>query len=191
MPLIFITGGVRSGKSAFAESTARTLFHNELQDEKRLVYVASGVATDSEMTKRIMKHQRDREQQSIEWHTIEAPVDLHAACMHIKAGDIVLWDCVTTWLTNAFYEGFEQGNPCIAHSGCIEQKITEVQQEITTLLTKNVQLIIVSNELFDEPTYVNDEVEKYRKLLGEIHQWFVTTAQQAFEMDYGVVKRWK
>lgn len=44
--MIFITGGVRSGKSAFAEKFAR-----QLGEEKTLYYVATGVSFDEEMEK--------------------------------------------------------------------------------------------------------------------------------------------
>ena len=65
--LVFITGGVRSGKSSFAE--------HYLMDEqaKRNVYIASGVAVDGEMKERIKRHQDDRENYPVDWVTIEQP----------------------------------------------------------------------------------------------------------------------
>ena len=45
--LTFISGGVRSGKSAYAE---KLLVVNEARENRgRLVYIASGIATDPEM----------------------------------------------------------------------------------------------------------------------------------------------
>lgn len=51
MPLIFITGGVRSGKSHFAEQTALQHYEAQSSTAKRLLYLASGIALDSEMEK--------------------------------------------------------------------------------------------------------------------------------------------
>lgn len=68
----------------------------------RLIYIASGVALDHEMEKRIVRHQADRRAQNIQWLTIEAPYDIANTLHKLADGDVVLWDCVTTWLTNAF-----------------------------------------------------------------------------------------
>lgn len=191
MPLIFITGGVRSGKSSFAEQAAVVQFHNEPLREKRLVYVASGVATDSEMEKRIIRHREDRLEQGLPWHTIEAPYDVNVTFGQLDEGDVVLWDCVTTWLTNAFYDGYDTGTPCVEKPGCLEEKLRVMKDAVVTLLNKKVTLFVVSNELFDEPPYTSDEVEMYRQMLGKLHQWFVSVANDVYEMNYGIVKKWK
>ena len=191
MPLIFITGGVRSGKSHFAEQAAVTHYQNESIRKKRLVYVASGVATDKEMEKRIVRHREDRQAQGVTWLTIEAPYHVNVAFSELVAGDVVLWDCVTTWLTNAFYEGFDTGTPCVEKPGCLEDKLRMMKEAVMTLLEKKVTLFVVSNELFDEPPYASGEVELYRQMLGKLHQWFVSVANEAYEMNYGIVKKWK
>src|SRR5699024_824012 len=64
--LIFISGGVRSGKSAYAEKLIR-----EHGSSERL-YLASGQKGDAEMDERIHKHRRDRQFDG--WTTIEAQV---------------------------------------------------------------------------------------------------------------------
>lgn len=191
MPLIFITGGVRSGKSHFAEQAAVAHFQNESYPTKRLVYIASGVATDAEMEKRILRHKEDRKAQDVSWHTIESPYQITNAFDEIVEGDIVLWDCVTTWLTNAFYEGFDTGQPCLEKPGCLEEKLSMMKAGVESLLAKKVTIFVVSNELFDEPFYKSMEVEYYRQMLGKLHQWFVSVATEAYEMNYGIVKRWK
>ncbi|ODV56025.1 MULTISPECIES: bifunctional adenosylcobinamide kinase/adenosylcobinamide-phosphate guanylyltransferase [Lysinibacillus] len=191
MPLIFITGGVRSGKSHFAEQAAIQHYQVQPSTEKRLIYMASGIALDDEMGKRIDRHQADRLAQPIKWLTVEAPYDVPPVFETLKDGDVVLWDCVTTWLTNAFYEGYDRGAPCVTQPDCLASKLKTVKQAIQSLQTKNVTLLVVSNELFDEPPYQNEEVELYRRTLGQFHQWFVGAAQEAYEMNYGIVKRWK
>jgi adenosylcobinamide kinase/adenosylcobinamide-phosphate guanylyltransferase len=51
--LIFITGGARSGKSAFALNLADSM-------GKRKCYLATAQALDSEMEERIAKHKAER-----------------------------------------------------------------------------------------------------------------------------------
>ncbi|QDQ02695.1 cobinamide kinase [Lysinibacillus fusiformis] len=191
MPLMFITGGVRSGKSHFAEKAAIRHYQNESLMAKRLLYIASGVAMDGEMEKRILRHQADRQAQDTVWHTIEAPYQIEEAFDRLCDGDVVLWDCVTTWLTNAFYEGFDSGRMCVEKPGCLEKKLQSLQEAVLTLLEKKVTLFVVSNELFDEPPYTSEEVELYRQMLGKLHQWFVSVANEAYEINYGIVKKWK
>ncbi|KUF29495.1 MULTISPECIES: bifunctional adenosylcobinamide kinase/adenosylcobinamide-phosphate guanylyltransferase [unclassified Lysinibacillus] len=191
MPLIFITGGVRSGKSHFAEKAAMQQYQAQFNTAKRLIYLASGLAVDREMEKRIHRHQADRQAQPIQWLTVEAPYAIAEVFETLQDGDVVLWDCVTTWLTNAFYEGYDSGTPCVQRPGCLENKLQVVKQAIQSLLKKNMTFFVVSNELFDEPPYNSDEVELYRRTLGQFHQWFVAMAQEAYEMNDGIVKRWK
>ena len=191
MPLIFITGGVRSGKSHFAEKTAIEHYQTRSVQALRLIYIASGIALDREMEKRIRRHQADRQSHQIPWLTIEAPYKMVDSFQSLRDGDVVLWDCVTTWLTNAFYEGFDKGTPCVEQSGCLEEKLSVLKIAVRSLLDKNITLIVVSNELFDEPPYLNEEVELYRQMLGDLHQWFVLMADEAFEINYSIVKKWK
>ena len=61
-----ILGGVRSGKSAFAEGLANDLgLHT--------VYLATGQAMDEEMEERIRVH---RQRRPVEWDTLEESLDL-------------------------------------------------------------------------------------------------------------------
>ena len=80
--LTFISGGVRSGKSAYAEMLVR-----EAHSERR-VYIASGVAHDREMAVRIARHRKDRAQDG--WWTIEQPQQLSEALPLIRQNDAVL-----------------------------------------------------------------------------------------------------
>lgn len=84
-----VTGGVRSGKSRYAESI--------LLDESKVSYVAPGPvpdpAGDPEWAARIRAHQASRPSH---WHTVET-VDLASALGQLEGA--VLIDCVGTWLT--------------------------------------------------------------------------------------------
>lgn len=184
--LTFITGGVRSGKSAYAE---RLLVQEAHSHDGRLVYIASGTATDPEMAARIERHRYDRADAG--WTTYEQPKELEAVLPFIQQGDLVLWDCVTTWLANELYEGWETGTSCIGQSGCMEQKVVRLYETIEKILSKASQMVIVSNEVFDEPLSSHAEVRLYSEWLGHLHQKFVHKADIALEMDYGLVKIWK
>ena len=182
--LTFISGGVRSGKSAYAEKLLV-----KKASGGRLVYIASGTATDLEMENRIKQHQVDRSE--FNWKTLEQPTRLEEVLPFIQPGDLVLWDCLTTWLANELYVGWETGTPCIAQSGCMERKAEELHKTIELILATVSQLVIVSNEVLDDLQPTDEETETYRKWLGEIHQKLVARAHTAIEMEYSIPIYWK
>lgn len=171
--LVFITGGVRSGKSSFAE----TYVMNE--QAKRNVYVASGIAVDDEMKERINRHQVDRENYPVEWVTIEQPRHFEQVVPQIDKGDAILWDCVTTWLANELYEGQ------------MEEVEKQLFMAIDQLLEKAKVLVIVSNEVLDEALSKYEYTSLYQQWIGRLHQKLVAKADHAFEMEYGVSHQWK
>ena len=90
----FITGGSRSGKSAFAQQQAEQL------DTPRL-FMATSPRTDQEMAERIRRHRRDREGRG--WQTAEVPLLLAEQLRRTPTGTTVLIDCLTLWINNLMY----------------------------------------------------------------------------------------
>lgn len=177
--LIFISGGVRSGKSAYAESIVRAA------GSGRNVYLASGQAHDEEMKERIERHQKDRRQDG--WLTMEQAYRIDSVLGKLQPNDLVLWDCVTTWLANELYEGWEKGEMCAGIPGCMEAKWSRLQETILKMLGTVDLLTVVSNEVLDD--FVRDEL--YQGWLGRIHIWLVQQADQAIEMENGLAFRRK
>ncbi|WP_142827100.1 bifunctional adenosylcobinamide kinase/adenosylcobinamide-phosphate guanylyltransferase [Planococcus soli] len=177
--LVFISGGVRSGKSAYAESVVRAA------GGERKVYLASGQAHDEEMKERIERHRQDRQEDG--WHTVEQAYQMDRVLENLQSNDLVLWDCVTTWLANELYEGWEKGSMCAEISGCMETKWSSLQETILDMLDTIDLLTVVSNEVLDD--FVRDEL--YQSWLGRIHIWLVQQADQAIEMENGMAFRRK
>lgn len=174
--MIFITGGVRSGKSAFAEQLAARL------SRRNYYYIATGQAFDEEMRERILRHQQDRAHGEVQWQTLE--MSTMFSQQKIERGDVVLFECVTTWLGNVQYESSQHNKTC-------EPYVEHFKQQCKSWQHNGVTAIIVSNELLDEPSSHYEEVNTYRRALGELHQWLVTQCEQAYEVDHQLVKQWK
>jgi len=87
--IIFITGGCRSGKSAFAVSLARGMGRSTR-------VLATCVPCDAEMEARVAAHRRERPPG---WSTSEVNLDLEAALIASNE-EVVLLDCVPTWIGN-------------------------------------------------------------------------------------------
>lgn len=85
-----VTGGARSGKSRLAERLV-------IGTGRPRHYIATAQAWDDEMRARITAHQLDR---GADWLTHEAPREVGAVLASVPAGDVVLLDCATLWLTN-------------------------------------------------------------------------------------------
>ncbi len=94
-PVTLVLGGVRSGKSAFAERlTLRAA---------RPVYLATAEIFDEEMRARVERHRARRDAR---WSTLEEPIDLAGAIERAAAPEAaVLVDCLTVWLGNLLHHG--------------------------------------------------------------------------------------
>ena len=125
--IILITGGSRSGKSRLAREKALAY--------SRRIFLATAEVTDSEMSKRIARHQQERGE---EFMTIEEPVHL-AETLRKNAGqaDVILVDCLTFWLNNLFHHGKNQ-------SELISKEILDF---LKVLQEKPTNLILVTNEI--------------------------------------------
>ena len=180
--MIFITGGVRSGKSAFAEQYAL-----KMDAQKHYYYIATGVAFDEEMKKRIFRHQQDRIEQDIPWTTVEMQVEVPMQLKQLSVNDVVLFECVTTWLSNVLYRS--EGND--TRSETIHNCIESLQKQLLDWQAQGATIIVVSNEVLDELPSKYEEVNLYRKLLGNMHQWLVQHSKEAYEVQFQLVQRWK
>ena len=183
--LTFISGGVRSGKSAFAE---KQLVEEAAGSNGRLVYIASGRAVDEEMRHRIEKHKLDRAEEA--WLTIEQPVNLEEVLPFIQQNDFVLWDCLTTWLANEMYTE-QDGTYCIRVEGCMEKKAARLLETVAAIRKNAAHFVIVSNEVLDEPASAFEETRMYCEWIGMLHQQLVSLSDDAIEMDAGMPLYWK
>lgn len=177
--LIFISGGVRSGKSSFAEKTAMELTK---KTHGNLHYIASGVAFDAEMKDRIKRHQQQRNEGEQHWETWEEPYFLHNLSTVFQANDIVLFDCLTNLLNNRLFQTEER---LMDHSFHEEIK-TSIIEGILSIQKNCHTLIVVSNEILNEPILSSDLVLVYAKLLGRLNQQVVSMAKDAYLVEAGV-----
>jgi adenosyl cobinamide kinase/adenosyl cobinamide phosphate guanylyltransferase len=113
MPLTFLVGGARSGKSSLAVRLAAA-------SGAPVVFIATAEARDGEMADRIAHHRAERPP---EWATVEEPLELRAAIEAAPAHACVLVDCLSLWVANLLEHGREpdlqvpvRGGPTIAVS---------------------------------------------------------------------------
>ncbi|MBJ7538987.1 bifunctional adenosylcobinamide kinase/adenosylcobinamide-phosphate guanylyltransferase [Marinomonas transparens] len=86
-----VLGGVRSGKSAFAQEQVAA-------SGKPVCYVATSQVWDDEMADRVRLHKESRPS---EWQLIEEPIELANVLNSFNSPDqAVIVECLTLWLTN-------------------------------------------------------------------------------------------
>jgi adenosylcobinamide kinase/adenosylcobinamide-phosphate guanylyltransferase len=100
--LTLVIGGASSGKSSLAEGLVRG-------SGLAPVYLATARAWDDEMRAKIAAHRAARASDG--WRTVEEPADLSVPLGRVAAGEAVLLDCATMWLTNVMLDG---GDPAAA-----------------------------------------------------------------------------
>lgn len=166
-PLIFVTGGARSGKSDFAMTLAEEAGGSP-------VYLATATPGDPEMAERIRKHQASR---GDGWITVEEPVNLADAVSNIEPVAALVIDCVTLWLTNLLMidqDGFEE-------SAC------ERARELVYAL-KGVQgtAVVVSNEVGMGIVPDNALSRKFRDAAGVVNRIIVEASDEAYLMISGM-----
>ncbi|KIO78059.1 cobinamide kinase [Pedobacter lusitanus] len=161
--LIFVTGGVRSGKSGYAQKRVKELCADP-------VYIATAKIWDEDFQERVKRHQDDR---GPEWTNFEAYRDLHLLPLQ---GRYVVIDCVTLWLTNFFMD----------RENDVELSLADFKKEIDQLLSVPATFLIISNELGMGLHAETPVGRKFADLQGWANQYVAAKADEAVLMVSGL-----
>lgn len=160
---VFVLGGARSGKSAFAERLADATGLEQ-------VYIATGQAFDAEMEARIDAHRRSR---GTGWRTVEAPQALTQAIRAKARHDrVLLVDCLTLWLSN-----------CLLADDDIAAAIDELGR---MLEAADGTIILVSNEVGLSIVPENALARAFRDHSGRMNQAIAARADEAWLVAAGL-----
>ncbi|WP_110111904.1 bifunctional adenosylcobinamide kinase/adenosylcobinamide-phosphate guanylyltransferase [Bacillus sp. CGMCC 1.16541] len=175
--LIFISGGVRSGKSRVAE---QFVIEGEIPPN-RCIYLATSRITDGEMKERVNRHQCDRDEAQVQWMTYEQSTEIGSLLGEFQVDDVVLLDCLTNWLANELFVEHMNWDNEQEQGELVENMLDTIVQ-----LNKRVaKLVVVSNDLF-EAGVVNGATYVYMKLLGGLHQHIVAQSEIALSVEAGI-----
>jgi adenosylcobinamide kinase/adenosylcobinamide-phosphate guanylyltransferase len=161
--IYYVTGGERSGKSAYAQQLALSLSVNP-------VYLATARIWDEEFHQRIERHKTDRDER---WHTIEEDTYLAA---HDFSGKTVVLDCITLWLTNLYSDNQYDMN----------QSLEQAKSEWGKLIHQNFNLIVISNEIGMGGHGATESQRAFTSLQGWMNQHIAKTADKAWLMVSGL-----
>lgn len=142
-----VLGGVKSGKTAFAENSAK-----EWSDD--VCVIATAQAFDDEMKRRIEAHKAARPSG---WKVIEEPLQLADVIRRCEA-EVVLIDCLTLWVTNLLMLDDEA------------RMESEIQALLNLVAEYRGKLIFVSNENSFGVTPPDPLTRKFLDRSGMLHQ---------------------
>jgi adenosylcobinamide kinase / adenosylcobinamide-phosphate guanylyltransferase len=170
--IILITGGGRSGKSAFAQKTAEAL-------PGPRVYIATCPVIDSEMEERIRKHREARRGKG--WETIEETVDLAGVIRRAGAYRVLLVDCLTLWANNLLYEATQRGERFTEEAAaCRCRELLDAGGAFPGTV------IFVTNELGMGIIPENETARRFRDIAGRCNQEIAAAAATVTLMVSGI-----
>ena len=160
-----VLGGVRSGKSRYAETLAR--IHGG-----PVTVIATATADDEEMRARIAAH---RARRPAEWTVVEEPIRLGDALRAAASpGRIVIIECLTLWLTNLL----------------LSPHRTELEPEQDALLDSLVDLagdqVFVSNEVGQGIIPANALARTFVDGAGRLHQELAVRCERVVLLAAGL-----
>ena len=168
--VVFITGAVRSGKSNLAVELGK-------KSLKKVVFLVSCAPLDEEMKERVVKHKQARPG---DWKTIEEPINAAAVIKIAKADELILFDCLTLWITNIMLKFDKQE--------LINEKIGEL---LLSLRQTKAEVIIVSNEVGWGIVPENKLSRQFRDIVGLTHQKIAGLSDEVFLVTAGIAQKLK
>jgi len=174
--IYLITGGVRSGKSSYAEALASYLGQDDV------LYLATLSVSDDEMARRIEKHQ---DQRPSSWKTVEEVTDVDKV-IHRAVEKVVLLDCLSGWVSNLVLKYEELGE---AELSTVIHR--HVDKFVDKLLMTQSDVIIVTNEVGYGvvPPYALGRW--FRDALGSANQRVAKSADTVGLMTVGILQTLK
>lgn len=189
-----VYGGGSSGKSAYAESLCVKL-KNEYEANRdetvrsegkqcdkmklcgegqyRMTYIATMQVYGEEGKARVSKHRRLRAGKGFD--TLECPVDLD----RIQASsDVALLECMSNLVANEMF----RGEDVVAEDLVVDKVIHDVR----SLMEVMPQLVVVSNNIFEDGVDYPESTKAYMRALGRINCWLAGQADCVTEVVVGI-----
>lgn len=164
----FVLGGVRSGKSRFAQRIASG------SGSGTVIFIATAKASDPEMELRIERHRKSR---PAIWQTLEVPVDLDVAISSLQDPNyLTVIDCLTVYLANVMSKA--QGKESVIRD--------HTERLCSALEETKASIILVSNEVGSGVHAPTATGRFYCDLLGELNQRVAALADNVILMVAGI-----
>jgi len=163
---VFVLGGTRSGKSGYAAKLAE-------DTGIEVTFIATAEPHDEEMKERIKRHKAERPE---EWNLVEENKDVDKILSKISSSSgMILIDCLGLLVSNLIAAGQSDKE--------IGEKIEKV---IDLIRKKDLNTIIVSNDVGSGIVPMNSLARRFRDLIGLANQRCAENAGKVVVMQAGI-----
>lgn len=170
--IILITGGSRSGKSAYAQQMAE-------EDSNSRVFIATCPKIDGEMDERIAKHRWERHGKG--WTTVEEEVEISSIINKHHQIKTVLVDCLTLWINNLIYQQKQE------KTKVTEEHIVTLCHDLLTVSRHHPGTIFfVTNEVGSGIVPESSVTRHFRDLVGKCNQVMAKGADEVILVSCGI-----
>jgi adenosylcobinamide kinase/adenosylcobinamide-phosphate guanylyltransferase len=164
-----VTGGCRSGKSAYALSLAEELSENR-------IFIATCPAEDDEMAERVRQHQLRRENRG--WKTVEEHIAIETAVQDSNGSSVVLVDCLSLWVSNLMEKSKNSPDESTISRRCKNLlRVSRTRMGDTIFVTNEVGMGVVPHTKLGR---------RFRDLLGRCNQVMADGADSVIFMVSGI-----
>lgn len=191
--MVLVTGGAKSGKSAFAEKA--------LESKEAVCYLATGMtySEDAEWQEKVRLH---RERRPKSWDTHEGFEDL-GKFISSQSYSYYLLDCVTMLTTNLFFKLMAEHFSDKMDLDDRHFLTKEEQRRMSEMIHKELRVLLTAIKSSEATVYlVTNEVglgivpenrlgRYFRDLLGNINQEIAKEASEVFVLFCGLAQRLK
>ena len=185
--IVLITGGSGSGKSEYAEKTAVTLWKNAGEDGTGdLIYLATMKPEGHEAGERIKRHRALRQGKG--FTTMECQCDLQQAASQIGSGrPTLLLECMSNLTANEMFWGSftaSQMEDTLFWKERENLLTDKIEADLEKLAEKCQNLVIVTNDVFDDGGFYDTATESYLHLLGRLNRFLAQLSDQVVEVVF-------
>lgn len=160
-----VLGGVRSGKSRYAQSEAARF--------NGVTFIATARRSDAEMRRKIAAHRRERPSA---WKTVEASTALDAVIRREgQNAELLLVDCLTTYCGGL-----------LSRSRTESGRRRHLDAVVDAIRSTPASMFIVSNEVGSGVVPAFKSGRLFRDLLGEMNQQIATVADRVVLLMVGI-----
>jgi adenosylcobinamide kinase/adenosylcobinamide-phosphate guanylyltransferase len=178
----FVLGGIRSGKSRFAEERARRW---QQETSGAVTYLATSRIRDNEMQARVARH---RSRRPASWNTVERARRVAQSIRDsVDESSLVLLDCVNMLVSNVLLD-LEDQQP---REAAMDRALAEVDELAAALRDRSGPSILISNEVGMAPVALTPLGRLFQDTIGIAHQRIASVSDSAFFLVAGMPQQLK
>jgi len=186
--IILITGGIRSGKSKFAQELINTIGEG-------IRYIATAEVKDKEMEKRVQLHKQNRPSA---WEILEEPINIEKYFNPELKVDktpietktertaVTLIDCVTIWVANLLLQSEDKGVEYWESDNGLKEVELQINNFISSLISHPSSVVLVTNEVGWGGIAMSPLGRVYQDILGWTNQKLASIADEVYFVVSGI-----